>query len=161
MHEVSKTIEIDYGHTLPAHFSFCNQIHGHRAKIVVSVRGFLNHSPGSSEGMVMDFIFLKQIMMDKIHKVLDHGFAIWKEDKKVICTLGTAGMTTLDFIKERNTKILITDMPPTAEVLVKWAYDEVWKGLKEQYPREVENGDYTITSVVWYETPNSYARYPA
>ena len=61
--KISKRIELDYGHTLPNHYSFCNQIHGHRAFVVAEVEGDVNKSRGTSgEGMVLDFKFLKEII---------------------------------------------------------------------------------------------------
>ena len=62
--EVTKRIELDYGHTLPKHYSFCSQIHGHRAYIDATVEGtMLKKENDSSQGMVLDFKFMKEIMM--------------------------------------------------------------------------------------------------
>ena len=89
---VSRSIDIDYGHTLPNHFSFCNEIHGHRAKIVMCVEGNISKTKAASdEGMVLDFKILKDLLIEVIHNRLDHGFAIWKKDLK-----------DLDFIQHRN-----------------------------------------------------------
>lgn len=154
---VTKEIGIDYGHTLPNHMGFCNQIHGHRARVIVAVEGSVIQEVGSSQGMVMDFKFIKQLMMEKIHDVLDHGFAIWKDDTHpVIAIINSLGapkdvISTLDFIKARNSKVLVTDEPPTAEYLAKWAFNQIGgdiavKGCQLMY-------------IDWYETPNCFARY--
>ena len=138
--KITRKIEIDYGHTLPNHFSFCNQLHGHRGVIEVTVEGPIIQSKGNSEqGMVIDFKFLKDILKQKIHDVLDHGFAVWKEDKE-----------DLEFILKRNTKVLVTDAPPTAEVLAKWAFEEILSAL----PNDVK-----LVNVRWNETPNNRADY--
>lgn len=143
--KIQRQIEIDYGHTLPNHFAFCSQIHGHRAKIIAEVEGDIVSTKGnSSQGMVMDFKFMKQIMMEKIHDVLDHGFAVWKDDKE-----------DLDFITKRNEKYIITDNPPTAEYLAKWAYEQFVDGLSEAGIDDI----ITLTKLTWYETPNSCAIY--
>lgn len=141
---VTKIIEIDYGHTLPDHYGFCSQIHGHRAKIEVTVSGDVYKGEGSKKGMVIDFSFLKHLMMKKIHAKLDHGFAVWKDDKE-----------DLAFIKKRNTRFLITDLPPTAEILAEWAFREIKSALKKQVKEIV-----ILERVRWWETPNSYASYP-
>lgn len=138
--EVTKRIELDYGHTLPKHYSFCSQIHGHRAYIDATVEGtMLNKENDSSQGMVLDFKFMKDIMMKYIHDVLDHGFAVWEKDE-----------ADKEFILKRNTKVLLTNDPPTAECLAKWAfnqlYDKIPKGLQ-------------LKNIRWYETPTSYAEY--
>jgi len=55
---------------------------------------------------VMDFKFLKEIMVEHIHDKLDHGFAVWKDDHE-----------DLDFIIKRNSRVLVTDEPPTVNAL--------------------------------------------
>jgi 6-pyruvoyltetrahydropterin/6-carboxytetrahydropterin synthase len=137
---VSKRIEIDYGHTLPNHFSFCNQFHGHRGFIEAHVIGEVSKIVGcSSQGMVIDFKILKKLMMEKIHDVLDHGFAIWNMPSK-----------DLDFIRERNNRYITTSEPPTAEYLAKWAFFQIAPEL----PSNI-----TLEKIVWYETPSSAASY--
>lgn len=136
---ISKKIELDYGHTLPNHYSFCNQIHGHRASVVAFVRGkIIDDKTSSSHGMVYDFKILKELMMTKIHDVLDHGFAVWKDDKD-----------DLEFITRRNKKFIVTDDPPTAEYLANWAFDQIFEDL-------VLEG-IELIKVEWWETPNSCA----
>jgi len=135
--QVSKEIQLDYGHTLPNHFSYCNQFHGHRARVVAHVEGEICTKPGdSSEGMVMDFRFLKQALMSFVHDKLDHGFAIWKDDPD------------RDFIIRRNERFIITDKPPTAEYLAQWAFGQ----LNPHIPKGL-----TLVSVEWWETPTSCA----
>ena len=135
---VSRSIEIDYGHTLPNHFSFCNQIHGHRAKIVICVEGDICKIKGASEeGMVFDFKILKDLLIEVVHNRLDHGFAVWKKDLK-----------DLDFIQHRNKRCLITEEPPTAECLAEWAFTE----LVARLPPKI-----TLVRVEWHETPSSIA----
>lgn len=137
---VSKGIELDYGHTLPNHSSFCSQLHGHRAKVIATVSGAVCTTDGdSSQGMVLDFKFLKEIMTLYIHDVLDHGFAVWKES-----------LDDVAFIVRRNKKYLLTDEPPTAEYLAKWAYAQI----VDKIPIGM-----TLEKLVWYETPSSAAIY--
>lgn len=140
---VTKRIELDYGHTLPNHYSFCNQIHGHRGIIEATVQGDVVAMAGSSsQGMVLDFSILKQLLMTKVHALLDHGFAVWKESK-----------TDLAYIKTRNDKYIITETPPTAECLAKWAYDQI--------EMDIIHYNLKLVRVRWYETPSSWADYPA
>jgi len=137
---ISRKIEIDYGHTLPNSFSFCNQLHGHRGVVIATVEGpVIDRSGDGEEGMVMDFKFLKDIMIRYIHDVLDHGFAVWKHDRE-----------DLEFIMKRNTRILVTEEPPTAECLAKWAFNQIL----EKLPAGVE-----MKEVTWYETPNNWATF--
>jgi len=138
--QISREIQLDYGHTLPNHYSFCNQIHGHRARVIATIEGEVSKIKNdSSQGMVMDFKFLKTFMMEYIHKILDHGFAVWKEDKE-----------DFDFIIKRNKKFLVLNDPPTAENLAKWAFNQ----LKDKFSKNI-----ILIKVDWYETPSSFAIY--
>jgi 6-pyruvoyltetrahydropterin/6-carboxytetrahydropterin synthase len=138
---VTKEIQLDYGHTLPNHYGFCSEIHGHRAKVIATIEGdFITKSGSSSEGMVMDFKFIKEAMMKHIHDKLDHGFAVWKEDEE-----------DYEFIVKRNARYLITDHPPTAECLAKWAYDQI-VGI-------IEKEGCKLVCIEWFETPTSSACY--
>lgn len=136
---VTKSIELDYGHTLPNHMGFCNQFHGHRARIEATVEGPIVSAVGSSQGMVYDFKDLKAVMMREIHDVLDHGFAVWKASKE-----------DREFIQKRNTKVLVTEEPPTAEYLAIWAFQRIAEHLPDGL---------RLVQVVWYETPTSKAIY--
>jgi len=161
---ITRRIEIDYGHVLPNHFSFCNQIHGHRGVIEVTVSGEISTEFGASnEGMVLDFSFIKDIMMKKIHSILDHGFAVWVHDNtEVHAGIGNGiaiKVSVKEFIIARNTKVLILDEPPTAEILAKWAYKEFEKELYIRYQRSVDDGLLSLEKVRWYETPNNFAEY--
>lgn len=138
---VSKSIEVDYGHTLSQHYGFCNQLHGHRATVTAVVEGGIQKDKGSSQGMVMDFKFIKELLMKEVHEVLDHGFAVWKEDKEDV-----------EYIKKRNKKYLVMDEPPTAECLAKWTFNK----LESKIPEGMK-----LVKIRWYETPNSIAIYTA
>jgi len=178
MQTISREIQIDYGHTLPDHFGFCNQIHGHRARIVAHFSGDIK-TDGSERGMVIDFGVCKKAMMQRVHNVLDHGFAIWKDDTKelmVYSNLAALGLekqgisypikdahkyqpynvSTLQFIMRRNKKYLICDEPPTSEYLAKWAFYEIVNGLKE-----LKRDDVYLVKLDWWETPNNCATYKA
>ena len=139
---ISKQIEVDYGHTLPEHSGFCNQIHGHRAKIIAFVQGDVKVNSGSDKGMIIDFGIIKKLMMQYIHSRIDHGFAVWEYDK-----------TTMEFIAVRNNpdKVVILSEPPTAEALSKWAFHRL------VYHIAIEN--LLLTQIHWHETPNSIAYY--
>ena len=159
---IVRRIEIDYGHTLPKHFGFCNQIHGHRGIIECHFEGDINNDfYDSKNGMVMDFSVCKRIMMREIHSVLDHGFAIWNrldidhflvETNEVIEDDNTTiRVSTLDFIRARNEKILQLDDPPTAEILAKYFFKKINNAL-DGMPDKIK-----LKELHWWETPNNKA----
>lgn len=160
--KIKRSIDLDYGHVLPDYCGFCNQVHGHRAKVVASFIGDVNVLVGdASNGMVVDFSVCKKIMVNKISNVLDHGFALWRYDHKDIIIKSPAvppdtssGMfvSMYDFILSRNDRVLLCDLPPTAEYLSWWAYGEIAAGLEEFFHKDIICGE-----VEWHETPNNIA----
>lgn len=81
--KITREIGIDMGHRVMLHGSKCRHVHGHRYKIIAEVTGPL-YSEGEQTGMVMDFGFLKNDMMEVIDAYCDHGFAIWIMDTAVL-----------------------------------------------------------------------------
>ena len=70
---ISRKIELDYGHTLPNSFSFCNQLHGHRGTVVATVEGKIIDRKGDlQEDMVMDFKLLNDIMVQYVNNWADY-----------------------------------------------------------------------------------------
>src|SRR4051812_45172843 len=83
-HTIAREIGIDMGHRVTFHGSKCRNLHGHRYTIQATCRGPL-FVEGEQQGMVLDFGFLKEIMMKEIDEPCDHGMALWVDDP--ICSL--------------------------------------------------------------------------
>ena len=64
---IIKEFDFDAAHFLPAYNGKCERLHGHTYKLVVKVEGTPDH-----EGMVIDFIKLKNIVKDVVLSKLDH-----------------------------------------------------------------------------------------
>lgn len=77
---ISRTIEIDMGHRVPDHGSKCRNLHGHRYKIEAVLEAKKLAEEGEESGMVMDFGFIKELMMKHIHDVFDHALALYVGD---------------------------------------------------------------------------------
>jgi len=137
----TKIVEFDMGHRVPNHKSKCRNPHGHRYRLEVTIGGPLDEEEGSSsEGMVVDFGDIKNLMMTYVHDKLDHGFMVYSEDP-LGAILDKADPTW---------KLITVPFIPTAENVVKWCY----KALEPQLPPRIH-----ITRVRLYETPNSWADY--
>ena len=65
---VLKEFEFDAAHYLPEYNGKCERLHGHTYKLVVKVQGTPDH-----EGMVIDFIRLKNIVKENVLVHLDHA----------------------------------------------------------------------------------------
>jgi len=149
---VTKDVEFDMGHRVPNHKSKCRNPHGHRYKVAVTIEGTLQRE-GSSEGMVEDFGDLKQVMMEKIHDPLDHGFMVYRDDFQLVAAFihdeTEEGDEESQLYPKHDWKVIVVDFVPTAENLARWCYDR----LREHYPL-------TIRFVEVWETPTSKATYP-
>lgn len=62
-----KEFEFDAAHFLPHYHGKCENLHGHTYKLVVKLEG-----QPDSEGMIMDFTVLKNIVKENVLKELDH-----------------------------------------------------------------------------------------
>jgi 6-pyruvoyltetrahydropterin/6-carboxytetrahydropterin synthase len=142
---VCKEIEFDYGHRVPNHKSKCRNLHGHRARVRVSVDGYIITVPGSSdEGMVIDFGDLKLIMMQEIDESFDHSFIMYDKDPFL-------SILSQILVQDPMHRLRIVDFVPTAENFAKHIYYKmkgklITKGIK-------------IKSVEFWETPTSSAVY--
>lgn len=68
MHKVSRTFDFSYAHCIPGHPK-CGRLHGHNAKVVVSLSGIVD----PSTGFVTDFGDLKKVF-EELFGYWDHRF---------------------------------------------------------------------------------------
>lgn len=139
---ITRKIEIDAAHRVPDHASKCRNLHGHRYVIEATCVGELIDF-GPETGMVMDFSFLKEIMVDCIDRFYDHAMIVWEYDP------------LLNKIQEISGKIMVLPVVPTAENLAR-----VWFEAMEFNIKLRSNGVTKLESVRVFETPNCWADYP-
>ena len=150
MISVTKIIEWDMGHRVPFHNSKCKNAHGHRYRLEASFAGDIIPTKGSSsEGMVMDFGDIKQLMMSTIHDPLDHGFMCYNEDP------------LKDTLIEMKLHTIVVPFIPTAENILQ---EFIWPNLTGALVKAMDKMQGAgpgrgvwIKSLKLYETPNSYA----
>ncbi len=166
---ITREIGIDTGHRVPTHGSKCWNLHGHRYTIRATAISSDLHKEGEQTDMVLDFGFLKAVMMDMIDSPCDHGFIIWKKDPwlpqlliphyqpeamLMYEDLGFAEVPTDRGLMQ--TKLLVVPFIPTAERLA-----EFWFLRMSSPVHLMSNGLATLAQVEVDETPNCTARYPA
>lgn len=168
--EFSKSIEIDMAHRLVFHHSKCKNLHGHRYKIVANcsiTETGISSKNFTQKGLVLDFSFLKEILVEKIDIPCDHGLTLNIQDA---VTLRCLGYTKDDLIKaekeiqdfgfhlstknEINTKIYLIADEPTAENLAKHWYLKIAPLVLEKSARLA-----WLKSLIVYETPTCSATY--
>lgn len=72
--QISKEMTFDCAHMLSGHRSKCANLHGHTYKIQLIFQDELIDKKGdTSEGMVIDFADLKQLMQEEIIDNFDHA----------------------------------------------------------------------------------------
>ncbi len=166
---IEREIGIDAGHRVMTHGSKCQNIHGHRYRIVARCKGEILIPDGEQEAMVLDFGFLKELMMRHIDGPCDHGLIMYLKDPWLSHLLVSDGALSIisDIVGREgfyasgmhvSTKTLgkmyIVDFIPTAENLARH-----WFQLLELQVRNLSHGYATLDSVIVWETPNCKAEY--
>ena len=162
----TRQIGIDMGHRVVDHASKCKNLHGHRYTIEATVGGNLA-SEGEQDGMVLDFGFLKDLMMEHIDAPCDHGTTLSVHDNVMAHTVGPF----YEYIKhevaekgysERNLaewpwgKLYVIGHTPTAENLARHWFDR----MATHVPKLTQNRAHLVSVKVW-ETPNCWVEYVA
>lgn len=103
--------------------------------------------------MVMDFGFVKEVMIERIHNPCDHGTILWVYDEIL--------KTIPDNPSPKWFKTCIINTVPTAENLARYWWGEVDQGIHEYGLRNnIDFKDVTLAEIRVWETPNCVAWYP-
>lgn len=132
--QITKRIEIDYGHRLANHNGKCRHYHGHRGVIQATFG-----TQVMSDGMVADFGVLKATM-EAVARNWDHGM-ILQEGDPMIALAGN---------QLPEARVCVIDRPPTAENLAVLYFEELYQAIHHAV---------RLKKVRFYETPTSYADY--
>ena len=142
---IARWIEFDSGHRVPNHESKCRHPHGHRYRVNVIVHGpVINDQARADDGMVVDFGVVKQVLMAKVHDVLDHAFIVDQRDTLMLQALAIPATLGLD-----PWRVVVVPFAPTAENLAAWVFAEIEPTLR--------SCRLTLEAVEVYETPTSKA----
>jgi len=141
---ITKEIQWNMGHRIPNHKSKCKNIHGHRYKLLAEFEAPICKIKGdSSEGMVVDFSDVKQLLMKYVHDELDHGF-MWYTNDEMMITF---------FNKNRSQKNIRVSFIPTAENIANWLFIIIESELiKIPSLKHVK-----LKTITIFETPTSSA----
>jgi 6-pyruvoyltetrahydropterin/6-carboxytetrahydropterin synthase len=142
-YEVTREIGIDAAHRVPDHKSKCQNVHGHRYRIEATVKGPLI-ATGEQSGMVIDFGFLKDEMMEAIDGPADHAMIMYTGDPLA------------DKLKDVCGKLLEVDFIPTAENLAAYWFNQLAKPIENR-----TQGYAWLSQVKVWETPNCFSCYPS
>jgi len=143
---ITRKIEIDAAHRVPDHASKCRHIHGHRYVIEATLEGCLAEQ-GEERGMVMDFGFLKDVMMESVHKACDHAMILWVDDPQ------------FDQINAVGGKIYYVGNTSTVENLARRWFFMIRAGVT-MHNLTMHNPAAQLVRIRVYETPNCWVDYP-
>lgn len=140
---ITRRLEFDAGHRIPAHDSQCRHVHGHRYALEVTLSGSLITTEGASnQAMVMDFAEVKAIAKRVIVDAWDHAFLAYRADQPIVAFLAS--------LPDHRT--VLFDAPPTAEHLAVTAFRLLAPAYQDQYGNRL-----ALERVRLYETPNCWA----
>lgn len=164
-HVISREIGIDYGHRIELHQSRCRSVHGHRGVVEALCEGEL-HDVGPQSGMILDFSFLKELMMEHIDAPCDHGLILhvtdplvrvfrplWSDSdhKDAIKSVMKHGYMRTEGLCG---KLYLMDSTPTAENLARH-----WFHRLEKHVVTRSGGLASLAGIKVWETPNCWAAY--
>ena len=183
MFSVCRSIGFDYGHRVLTHGSKCRSIHGHRGTVEVTCEGASLHESGEQTDMVLDFGFLKDVMMEVVDASIDHGFIAYYGDNFAMstfnpwCTAPSANwqqflelagewQSTIEAVvrlkgfcstlhTKEHSKLYVVDFIPTSERLAEHFFHRLQKPIEER-----SLGKAKLTNLRFWETPNCYSDYP-
>ncbi len=162
---ITREIGIDMGHRVTNHGGKCRNLHGHRYRIEATVEAEDVVPSGEEEGMIMDFGFLKDIMMEKIDRPCDHGMCLWYRDPELLRALGPFQRSAVEQVESYGYyetdwvwgKLCILSKVPTAENLAMYWFDRMSAQVQAHLDRNKVPG--RLYSVKVWETPNCSAIY--
>lgn len=131
MYRITKNLSFCYGHRLMNHPGKCRHLHGHSARVAIT----LESNELNDQGMVCDFSDIKKFVGEWISKTLDHNLLLHKNDP------------VLPLLQEAGERLMVVDEHPTAEFLAKLIYDYV------------AQGGFPVVDVSVWETDSANASY--
>ncbi len=161
-HYITREIGIDMGHRVTYHGSKCRNLHGHRYTVQATCKGPL-YKEGEQQGMVLDFGFLKEEMMNEIDAPCDHGMILWMDDPFVLNFIDVpTASKAKDCIEEAGFfecqsifgKLYLISSVPTAENLAKHWFERLAPRVKI-----CTNNQAALFKIKVWETPNCSAEY--
>lgn len=128
MHLITSESSFDAAHFLTNYEGKCKNIHGHRWRVVVTIKGELIN------GMLVDFGDFKKDIKD-LCDYFDHSFIVEK---------GSLDKKLFDLLNKQFV-LRVVEFRTTAENFSKYIFEEMSK-------------KYSVKEVCVYETPNNCAR---
>ena len=141
---ITKQFKFETGHALYGYDGLCKNVHGHSYKLDVTIIGTPITDPKDvKNGMVIDFVDLKDIVNQEIVNPFDHA---------TVLNISTPHIEIADEMEKRGHKILRVNYQPTSEMMVL----EFVKKLQAKLPDQLK-----LYSLKLRETSTAFAEWYA
>ncbi len=137
MYKLKTEHSFDSAHFLAGYEGKCGHIHGHRWRVLVTIKSENLIEGGQEDGMILDFGTLKKDVKAMVD-AYDHSLIIQE---------GTLRPLTLQCLQEDGFNIISVPFRPTAE---RFAF---------HFYKHLEMKGYQLAQVEVYETPNNSASF--
>ncbi len=121
---LSKTIWISAGHIVHTKKTKCSRLHGHNWKIEISIGGFIQ-----SDGMIADFLDVKELVMELDHKMILPDDLVEGEDDNIY----SFRVFGKDYVLPIEDCVLLDIPVATAEHLAAW----IGSQIREKFETDV------------------------
>ena len=135
MYELKTETAFDSAHFLTDYYGKCENLHGHRWRVVVYLRQEKLQTEGTMKDMVLDFTAFKRIVRAQA-EAMDHMFLVEE---------GSLAPTTVAALEGEGFSLLMLPFRTTSENLARYFAEKL-----------IEQG-LDISRVEMYETPNNCA----
>ncbi len=135
MYELKTETAFDSAHFLTDYYGKCENLHGHRWRVVVYLRQEQLQTEGTMKDMVLDFGEFKRIVRAQAH-VLDHMFLMEE---------GSLKPETVAALEGEGFNLMLLPFRTTAENLARYFAEQL-----------IDQG-LNVSQVEMYETPNNCA----
>ena len=133
--KVGTVFEIAYAHRLLNYDGKCANLHGHNGKVEIEIEGLVNERTG----MLIDFILLKERVVNPLMGLYDHATILQKGDPMIEYLEGP--------------RVVVITSPPTAETLAQYFLDYILAEFFTINDQEIVKK----AKVRFWETSNCYA----
>lgn len=135
MYELKTEAAFDSAHFLADYYGKCENLHGHRWRVVVYVRSDALQTEGTMRDMVLDFgVFKRDVRA--LAEELDHTFLVEQ---------GTLKPATIEALESEGFSLTVLPFRTTAE------------NLAAYFGGRLIDGGLPVSRVEMYETPNNCA----
>lgn len=129
----------DSAHFLTDYYGKCENLHGHRWRVVAYIEQESLQREGTMRDMVLDFGVFKRTVRE-VAASLDHVFLVEE---------GSLKPSTVAALEDEGFRLVVFPFRTTAENLARWFFDQL-----------AERG-LPVSRIDCYETPNNCAMYHA